>query len=107
MSGINRPSFKYADKNMIVTNYKYRLKNRTTLEDKFHKNLETQEHKWKQVLTGLLKVTLFMAERGLAFRGSSDRIGDRSNGNFLGIVELCSQFDPLLALFVDKVSHRT
>jgi len=49
---------------------------------------KTIKHEQK-VLPGLLRrlfdVTLFLAERGLAFRGDSDKIGDYNNGNCLGI----------------------
>ena len=44
-----------------------------------------------------------MSERGLAFRGSSQRIGSINNGNFLGIIELLSRYDPVLQEHIKKV----
>ena len=38
-----------------------------------------------------------LAERGLPFRGSHEVFGASDNANFLGILELLSQFDPFLA----------
>ncbi|GAB1602327.1 uncharacterized protein LOC115212883, partial [Argonauta hians] len=64
------------------------------------KNLESQMHKdslyWTEVLCRVVAVTKFLAERGLAFRGSEENIGSKNNGNFLGIIELIAQFDPFL-----------
>jgi len=37
-----------------------------------------------------------LSERGLAFRGSDETIGSPHNGNYLGIIELISKFDPFL-----------
>ena len=59
--------------------------------------LNTEANNWKQLLERFLNVILFLSERGLAFFGSSQRIGDCENGNFLGIIELLSKYDPLLA----------
>ena len=39
----------------------------------------------------------FLAERGLAFRGSDETVGSPHNGNYLGALELVSKFDPFLA----------
>ena len=44
----------------------------------------------------------FLAERDPAFRGNDQVIGSLSNGNFLGSLELFSQFDPLLAAHLEK-----
>ena len=44
-----------------------------------------------------------MGERGLAFRGENQRIGDPHNGNFLGILELLSHYDPILKEHLEKV----
>lgn len=37
-----------------------------------------------------------MSERGLAFRGSDENINSPNNGNYLGILELISKYDPFL-----------
>ena len=39
----------------------------------------------ESLLKRLLDVILFLAERGLAFRGVTYLIGDSNNGNFLGL----------------------
>ena len=44
-----------------------------------------------------------MSERSLAFFGTDTLIGSQNNGNFLGIVELLSKYDPIIAEHVSKV----
>ena len=58
---------------------------------------------WKKLLSRIIDVTIFLGERGLAFRGSSLRIGDVHNGNFLGILELLAQYYQLLQEHISKV----
>ena len=63
-----------------------------------------QEHeKWKTILSRVLTVILFMAERGLALRGSQEKIGDPTNGNFLGFMEVLAKFDPILGDHVNNI----
>jgi len=69
---------------------------------------KTTKHE-QEVLRGLLlrlfDVTLFLAERGLAFRGDSHKIGDCNNGNFLDILELLAKYDRLLNEHLRNVGH--
>ena len=51
----------------------------------------------------ILDVTMFMGERSLSFRGSIQCVGDLHNGNFLGILELISHYDPILREHVTNV----
>ena len=44
----------------------------------------------------IIDPTLFLGERGLAFQGSPQRIGDSNNGNFLCLIELLFHWDPIL-----------
>ena len=53
----------------------------------------------------IIDIVLFLGERGLAFRGSSQRIGSPNNGNFLGTVELLRRYDPVLKEHVTKVQE--
>ena len=80
-----------------------RLQANHGIDNALEKNLKSQQQKWQHVFKKILGVVLFIAERGLAFRGTTEKIGDPTNGIFLGILELIAQSDPLLQLFLEKV----
>ncbi|XP_037775590.1 uncharacterized protein LOC119572557 [Penaeus monodon] len=63
----------------------------------------SEAHKWKQILARIIHVVVFLGERGLYFRGSSQRIGDIHNGNFLGLIELLAHYDRVLSEHVTKI----
>lgn len=79
------------------------LKKETGIDDVLIKNLKSQQQKWEHVFRAILDVILFLSERGLALRGSVEKLGSSTNGNFLGILELLAKRDPLLNLYLDKV----
>ena len=60
----------------------------------------------KAVLERVVATIKFLAERSLAFRGNDQVIGSPSNGNFLGILELLSQFDTFLAARLEKYDNK-
>lgn len=55
-----------------------------------------QNKYWKQVLRQIVAVIKFLGERGLPFRRDDELLQYPHNGNFLGILELITQFDPFL-----------
>lgn len=63
------------------------------LDSQLQKTILSEAEKWKAILKRLLGVTLFLASRGLPFQGSSTKIGEVNNGNFLGILELLGRYD--------------
>ncbi|XP_065664392.1 zinc finger MYM-type protein 1-like [Hydra vulgaris] len=48
----------------------------------------------------------FLAGRGLAFRGNNEVIGSSNNGNYLGMLELLTQFDPVLKQHIDTFANK-
>ena len=52
---------------------------------------------WQNVLESIVSAVKFLATRGLAFRGTNEMLNSRDNGNYFGILELISEFDPLLS----------
>lgn len=80
-----------------------KIKSDSSLNDLLLKSMVSEREKWKEILKRLLHVTLFLAERGLAFRGDSCKIGDPSNGNFLGLLELLGNYDPVLSQHLETV----
>jgi hypothetical protein len=86
-------------------NYEKDLRCNAAVFHSLQKQLDSEVEVWKQILRRLLDVTLFLGERGLAFRGETQKIGQSNNGNFLGILELLSHYDPLLEKHLSKVKE--
>ena len=63
---------------------------------------ETEWQYWRNVLARIVAVVKFLAERGLPFRGHDEIIGSTANGNYLGILEFLSKFDPFLAQHIER-----
>ena len=61
------------------------------------KQMTEEVNYWRSVLKRVISVITFISERGLAFRGRNEILGKRDNGNYLGILELLSQYDDFLA----------
>jgi len=86
-------------------NFQNDLKKNTTLDRYLLNKIQNETQVWKDLLQRLLDVVLFLSERGLGFRGNSNLIGDSRNGNFLGILEVISHYDPLLNEHLKKVKE--
>ena len=69
-----------------------------------NKNLNIQTKKWRDLLQRILDVIIFLGERGLAFHGHVEEFGNPHNGNFLGLIELLSHYDPILKEHVMRIS---
>nr|XP_054588531.1 zinc finger MYM-type protein 1-like [Nothobranchius furzeri] len=64
------------------------------IDSELEKQFESESAYWTEVLRRIVSVVKFLAERGLALRGSSHVFGRTDNGNYLGLLELISEFDP-------------
>jgi hypothetical protein len=51
---------------------------------------------WRNVLKRVIEGIKFISIRGLPFFGDDEKLNSDRNGNFLGILELISKFDPFL-----------
>lgn len=67
---------------------------------------ESEVQYWKQVLRRIVSIVQFLCIRGLAFRGKNELIGSSSYGNYLGILELLSQYDTFLAEHICKHANK-
>ncbi|CAJ0943560.1 unnamed protein product [Ranitomeya imitator] len=66
------------------------------------RSLAKEAERLVALLERLLDVTLHLASRNMAFRGTSQRIGDLHNGNFLGTLEILSRYDSVLKEHLEK-----
>ena len=47
----------------------------------------------------------FLAKHNLAFRGSNEKLYENSNDNFLGLIEMLSEFDPVIQEHVKRITN--
>ncbi|XP_065642878.1 zinc finger MYM-type protein 1-like [Hydra vulgaris] len=85
--------------------FQARMKTDQSIEHLMNRQILNEADTWRKILERILDVILFLGERGLAIRGKSDLIGDSHNGNFLGLLELISHYDPILKEHVIKVKQ--
>lgn len=61
---------------------------------------------WKEVLKRIVSVIRFLASRGLPFRGANCHVGNPSNGNYLGLLELLAEYDTLLKSHIKRYANK-
>ena len=70
------------------------------------KQLENEQQYWIELLKRIVAVVTFLAERGHPFRGHTELFGQNYNGNYLGLLELLSQFVPFLAEHIRRYGNK-
>lgn len=68
---------------------------------------EAERKRWREVLHHLVAIIQTLAERNMAFTGSTDILNKPDNGNFLKEVELMAKFDPVMKQHVSRVESGT
>lgn len=82
-----------------------RLNSGQTLDRELQRHYDSEKLHWRNVLERLLSVVQFLAQRNLAFRGTSEQLEVTNNGNFLGLVELFGKFDPVLSEHIRRIRN--
>lgn len=80
-----------------------RLKSCRTIDAESQRIIQSETEHWKRVLLRIASIIKMLAENGLAFQGTSDNLYEHNNGNFLKLVELLAEFDPVMQEHVRRV----
>ncbi|XP_022027316.1 uncharacterized protein LOC110928599 [Helianthus annuus] len=80
-----------------------RLKCNETIDKSAYEQFRKEKDYWKQVILRIVALVKFLAKYGLAFRGSNEKLYQKGNGNFLGLVEMLEEFDPIMKEHVRRV----
>ena len=76
------------------------------IDSQLVQQMEEERDYWHKVLQRIVETVWFLAERGLAFRGSDETVGSPHNGNYLGALELVSKFDSFLAEHINSHANK-
>ncbi|XP_018398452.1 PREDICTED: zinc finger MYM-type protein 1-like [Cyphomyrmex costatus] len=88
-----------------LVQYNSLLKEQGQIDKELKKEIENTTKYWLNVLRRVIDDILFLSERSLAFRGTNEILGSPNNGNFLGIIELLSKYDPFLEEHIKKYGN--
>lgn len=76
------------------------------IDSNVHRQIDKEKEYLRQILQRVIGVVKFLGERGLPLRGHDEKLNTPENGNFLGIMELISKFDPYLAEHINKYGNQ-
>ncbi|XP_022876703.1 zinc finger MYM-type protein 1-like [Olea europaea var. sylvestris] len=75
---------------------KNRLRTKTTIDKSVELLIDTERKHWRHVLTRIIAIVKRLAKNTLPFRGDDKRLNVENNGLFLQMVEMVSEFDPIM-----------
>lgn len=96
-------SLQHLDNHKKWINLRKSLTNETTIDKAQQKLFKEEKKRWYAVVERIIAVIQLLSQQCLAFRGSSDKLYERDNGNFLKIIEMIAKFDNVMAEHIRRV----
>ncbi|XP_065651008.1 uncharacterized protein LOC136079213 [Hydra vulgaris] len=89
-----------------VDGFATRMKKNEIINECNLKKIKLEVECWQSILKRIISVIKFLASHNLAFQGHTDKLFSKGNGTFLGLIEMISEFDPILQEHLRKIkSH--
>ena len=75
--------------------------------DKVVQDLINKDREYlRQVFGRIVSIVSFLCKNNLAFRGSSEKIYEEDNENFLGLIEIVAEFDPVMREHIRRIQEK-
>lgn len=82
-----------------------RSKTDSTVDNLLYSQMMTEKERCHAILKRCCDVIIFLCIRGLPLYGKNNRLGNDSNGNFLGLIEFLTKYDIVIQEHVEKVKE--
>lgn len=85
---------------------KMRISHNFTIDKAHQTAIEKEKQHWREVMIRIIAAIQFLAKHHDALRGSSDVINEKSNGKFLGLIEMMGKFDPIIIEYLRRIKNK-
>jgi hypothetical protein len=80
-----------------------RLSKKETIDKELQQEIEREKIRWRHVLIRIIAAVKFCAKHNLSFRGKNEKLYQDNNGNFLGVIEMMGEFDPVMQEHIRRI----
>ncbi|CAO2830660.1 unnamed protein product [Amaranthus hypochondriacus] len=84
---------------------RFRLQKNETIDKVSQQQFKKEKEHWKNVFIRIIAIVKYLGQNNLAFRGSKERLFEKGNGNFLGLVQMLYEFDPVMIEHVERINN--
>ena len=83
-----------------------RLVKNKTIDKHVQEQINRDEEHWRNVLLRIIAVVKTLGKNNLAFHGKNERIYQQANGNFLSLIEMIVEFDPIMQEHIRQIKDK-
>ncbi|KAF0746396.1 zinc finger MYM-type protein 1-like [Aphis craccivora] len=83
-----------------------RMKQGKTIDDENQVLIRKETKYWKDIIERIISVIQTLGTQNLALRGSSDKLYEFDNGNFLKFIELLGKFDCVTKEHITRITYQ-
>ncbi|KAL2998994.1 hypothetical protein AAZX31_09G133300 [Glycine max] len=84
------------------TNQK-RLIAKQTIDKHIQEQINKEKEHWEKVLHRIIAIVKYLSKNNLAFHGTNEKMYEKGNGNFLSLIEILAEFDPIMQEHVRQI----
>ncbi|KAL5565837.1 hypothetical protein UlMin_029001 [Ulmus minor] len=82
-----------------------RLSKDMTTDREVQQRISKEKKNWRNVLIRIIAIMKSLANNNLAFRGDNEKIYQENNGNFLCLIEMISEFGPIMQKHIQRIQN--
>ncbi|KAH1155044.1 hypothetical protein GLYMA_18G183000v4 [Glycine max] len=82
-----------------------RLRKKNTIDKEIQEQINKEKEHWEKVLVRITTLIKYFSKNNLAFRGTNEKIYQKGNENFLSLINLLVEFDPIMQKHVKRIKN--